>query len=455
MRPIELILLSLSIVLTLKAYFSYYMEARESRIAPNRWSWLIWTFTTGVEVFTFYIVSADIETTAVFSGSFIASAVITGSVWSRGKWMWPSLSELACVIASFAALAIVFLFHAAWWAHVIAVAAIPISFLPTYRSAQADYRRELTSSWLFWTIGDLLALAYVAIRMKSAEELPYAAVEAMCHAGVWLIVRSRQGKATEAMPVVISGPSQQNHYASIRVGENHLGKAVFAIQAIEAGSTIMPFRGEPILATQLPRVYCGPTDRYMQIAHDLYLGPSGCADDYVNHSCEPNTGVRFTDNGLFLEALRFIRPGEEIVWDYSTTMHGSNWFMRCECRAPSCRRYVGDFSSIPTSQAAYYLRTGIVAPFIVEWITQKEDEFARAPRVDTTPRNLTIRDLLAKLNEFASEQKEETSSLALTAQDNVLASLGPLSKQVDWRSRGACAATYLSADLDRARSVIS
>ncbi len=78
------------------------------------------------------------------------------------------------------------------------LAVIPVSFLPTYRSAWVDYRREDSPSWALWTIGDMLAMAYVWVRHDNVQELPYAAVEMLCHAGVWLLIRRRRATMVKA-----------------------------------------------------------------------------------------------------------------------------------------------------------------------------------------------------------------------------------------------------------------
>jgi hypothetical protein len=158
----------------------------------------------------------------------------------------------------------------------------------------------------------------------------------------------------------------------------------------------MKFGGKPTSGDALPKSYLGAADRYMQIDHDLYLGPSGNADDFVNHSCSPNAGIRFASYGVYLVALRPIARGEEICWDYSTTMHQNDWVMRCECRQRACRTYVGEFLSLPKPRRSYYLAAGVVAPYIVKWIEQNGAEPVAAGR------GASVADLQASVAAFAS-----------------------------------------------------
>ncbi len=75
---------------------------------------------------------------------------------------------------------------------------------------------------------------------------------------------------------------------------------------------------------------------------------------YVNHSCEPNTWCEFRRLGKQeLIALRQIRRGEEITYDYSLqavdSIDGRNpWTIRCRCGSKSCRKLIqGDFFRLP------------------------------------------------------------------------------------------------------------
>jgi SET domain-containing protein len=86
----------------------------------------------------------------------------------------------------------------------------------------------------------------------------------------------------------------------------------------------------------------------MQIGRDTYLvedphRPS--VDDFLNHSCRPNLG--FVDGSLMLYALCDIQAGDELTFDYSTSMDEPGWMIRCRCRAPNCRGAVRSYSELP------------------------------------------------------------------------------------------------------------
>lgn len=120
------------------------------------------------------------------------------------------------------------------------------------------------------------------------------------------------------------------------------GQGVFALERINADETIILFTG-PILT----RSQVDEDGYHLQVGDDLYLGASGGADDYVNHSCDPNAGFR---DGLVLVARRAIAAGEEITWDYSTAIDEEDFAgFPCQCGSASCRGTVRSFRHLDTA----------------------------------------------------------------------------------------------------------
>ena len=119
------------------------------------------------------------------------------------------------------------------------------------------------------------------------------------------------------------------------------GKGVFAKTAIAAGEEIITFTG-PLLKREQVR----DGDYHLQIGEDLYLGASGSADDYVNHSCMPNAGF---NGSLVLVARRAISPDEEITWDYSSAIDEEDFpGFPCYCGSTACRGTVHSFRRLDT-----------------------------------------------------------------------------------------------------------
>src|SRR5947199_2361447 len=102
---------------------------------------------------------------------------------------------------------------------------------------------------------------------------------------------------------------------SFIVRESPTGRGVFATDPIAAGSLLLRFTGGLLSYAQTT-----PQTLALQIGPDLYVGESGAADDCVNHSCDPNAGLRIDGTDVRLHALREIAAGEQVTFDYSTTM---------------------------------------------------------------------------------------------------------------------------------------
>lgn len=103
-----------------------------------------------------------------------------------------------------------------------------------------------------------------------------------------------------------------------------------------------------------------------QVGHDLFIPPYGGLDDFTNHSCDPNCGLRVSATGFEMVALRAITAGEELTYDYSTHQEHPAEDMDCRCGASSCRSVVRSFSTLPAPLRRRYLDLGIVAAFIAE-----------------------------------------------------------------------------------------
>ena len=99
-----------------------------------------------------------------------------------------------------------------------------------------------------------------------------------------------------------------------------------------------------------------------QIDIDRFLLPSGSIDDLINHSCDPNAGIRLFQAGYELVALRDIDPGGEITYDYSTYIESPER-LRCCCGASCCRRDIGRFRELAPQLRNHYINRGVVGAF--------------------------------------------------------------------------------------------
>jgi hypothetical protein len=157
-------------------------------------------------------------------------------------------------------------------------------------------------------------------------------------------------------------------HETVYVADCALGRGVFSAREFAPGERILEFTGPIItLAEAIAKGDAEANPLQFDDHHYLDLQPPAV---FLNHSCTPNTGVA-TD--FWLVALREIPAGEELRFDYSTTMHENRWTMACRCGASNCRGLVADFRLLPLECRQHYLRLGIVQPFIVRALNGAQD----------------------------------------------------------------------------------
>jgi hypothetical protein len=122
------------------------------------------------------------------------------------------------------------------------------------------------------------------------------------------------------------------------------GRGVFARAHIPRGALLLASAGWLVKTTDLR------TDWFaLQVDHDVWLCSDGNSlDDCINHSCDPNAG--FVSGAPTLYALRDIAPGEEIGWDYSTSLSEPGWHLECRCGAAVCRQVIRPWGELTPSE---------------------------------------------------------------------------------------------------------
>ncbi|MBX6368204.1 MAG: SET domain-containing protein-lysine N-methyltransferase, partial [Rhodospirillales bacterium] len=129
------------------------------------------------------------------------------------------------------------------------------------------------------------------------------------------------------------------------------GTGAFAVRLIRKGQRIIEYAGERISSEEADRRY----DESRMRRHHTFLftidrktvvdgASNGNEARFINHSCDPNCEAIIEDGRIWIYALRTIRPGEELVYDYQYQRSGDadedaerEKFYRCRCGAPNCR----------------------------------------------------------------------------------------------------------------------
>ena len=150
---------------------------------------------------------------------------------------------------------------------------------------------------------------------------------------------------------------------ALRATTTDKGRGVFVGRAIPAGALVLRFEG-PIFS----RLTCPDFSEAIQVGVDEWMWSSGGLDDLVNHSCEPNLGLWQVGACTYLLSLRDIAEGEELSFDYSTSMVDEPWDMEgCLCGAPTCRGLVGNFLDMPLDAQQRYARLRVLPRHV--WAT--------------------------------------------------------------------------------------
>ena len=123
------------------------------------------------------------------------------------------------------------------------------------------------------------------------------------------------------------------------IGRSLTGFGLFATRPIKKYARIVEYKG-PILDVEDAERAERRGNRYLyEISkHRTIDGtPRSNVARYANHSCNPNAESVVWRGRVFIKALRTIKPGEEIVYDYGTD-YLKNVIGRSNCKCSRCRR---------------------------------------------------------------------------------------------------------------------
>ena len=141
----------------------------------------------------------------------------------------------------------------------------------------------------------------------------------------------------------------------VRVTEQN-GEGVFAARRFDVGETV--------LVRPIERRLDANTSHAFQVGMSEFVLLGGLGPK-VNHSCDPNCGVRLTAGTCDLVARRTIMPGEEIAIDYAMNNYSIEYFPgSCQCGSDVCRGSVSGWKDLPDDRRKAY--EGFVAPYLLE-----------------------------------------------------------------------------------------
>jgi len=124
----------------------------------------------------------------------------------------------------------------------------------------------------------------------------------------------------------------------IYIGESKLhGKGLFASRDIKKGEIIFIIKGKKInflIHNKKQAKIAG--FNWIGFSKNMWINPVHYGL-YYNHSCEPNSAIK---GRVTVVAIRNIKKGEEITFDYSLNEADIFWYIKCSCGSKSCRKTI-------------------------------------------------------------------------------------------------------------------
>jgi SET domain-containing protein len=149
-----------------------------------------------------------------------------------------------------------------------------------------------------------------------------------------------------------------NPYLVLRRSRIH-GRGVYARKDIKKGTRLIQYTGEKITNAEADRRY---DDESMSKHHTFLfiLNKRWCIDAsrggniarFINHKCDPNCVAWIEGNEIWIDALKDIKKGEELGYEYEYdflpgyTVEDLE-FYGCRCGSPKCR---GTIVDVPKSK---------------------------------------------------------------------------------------------------------
>ena len=122
------------------------------------------------------------------------------------------------------------------------------------------------------------------------------------------------------------------------------GRGVYATQFISEGTRIIEYTGQRVSWEDAPNEENNPHTFNFGLESGEVINPEigGNEARWINHSCDPNCEAIEENGRVFIYALRNLRPGEELFYDYALQVDEPITSevaeeSRCFCRTSRCR----------------------------------------------------------------------------------------------------------------------
>lgn len=130
------------------------------------------------------------------------------------------------------------------------------------------------------------------------------------------------------------------------------GTGIFAKRNIKNGESVALIKGQIVNHIVADKKTSAFGQNWIGIGKNKWIDPK--TFDHINHSCDPNAGIR---GSRTIVALKNIKKDEEILIDYSITEGDILWKLpkKCKCKSKKCRKIIRSIQFLPTKTFNKYM----------------------------------------------------------------------------------------------------
>lgn len=132
---------------------------------------------------------------------------------------------------------------------------------------------------------------------------------------------------------VIKHPLPDHQFKKVKVKRGLNGLGLFADENIKKGELIIEYIGQILTDAETDKI---PNSRYIFSVsknHNIDGTPRWNLARYCNHSCQPNAESEVKKKRVFVQAIKNIKAGEEITYDYGEEYFQEFLLGKCMCGA--------------------------------------------------------------------------------------------------------------------------
>ncbi|OGY44634.1 MAG: hypothetical protein A2729_03575 [Candidatus Buchananbacteria bacterium RIFCSPHIGHO2_01_FULL_39_14] len=163
------------------------------------------------------------------------------------------------------------------------------------------------------------------------------------------------------------------------------GAGLFAIEKISQNEPIFAIEGNLRHDAYTKEEALTEFVNDLNIAPGIWITPHDTNPwRYVNHSCNPNIGLKQINTTFIAIALCNIKAEEELTIDYSITENNPYWQLQesCACQTQNCRKIIRAASTLPPALFEKY--QPYMLPFMIEdW--KQQNLAIEIPTIVPTP----------------------------------------------------------------------